>query len=65
MVYLSGEWDETEFNNFIMKEPDYNIMMISTFSGFSVPEGQKEKRRMVNWVAVKFKCPAVIFDHYR
>ena len=33
---------------FSMKEPDYNIIMISTFSGFTVPEGQKEERRMTN-----------------
>ena len=31
MGYMSGEWDETESNDFISKEPDYNIMMISTF----------------------------------
>ena len=24
----SGEWDETEFNIFVMKEPTYNIMMM-------------------------------------
>ena len=33
---------------FSMKEPDYNIIMISTFSGLTVPEGQKEERRMTN-----------------
>ena len=25
---LSGEWDETEFNVFVLKEPDYNIIMM-------------------------------------
>ena len=35
--YLSGEWDETEFNIYFLKEPDYNIMMMLTFSGLTVP----------------------------
>ena len=39
---LSGEWDDTEFNIFVLMEPDYNIMMMSTFSGLTVPGGQKE-----------------------
>ena len=62
---LSGEWDETEFNIFVMKEPDYNMVMISTFSGFTVPEGQKEERSMVDGEVVKFKYPAIVADHYR
>ena len=41
MGCLSDEWDETEFNIFILKEPDYNIMMMSTFLGLTVPESQK------------------------
>ena len=44
---------------------DYNIMMMSTFSGLTVPEGQKEERRMVNGEVVKFKYPEVVADHYR
>ena len=30
------------------KETDYNVMMMLTFSCLTVPEGQKEERRMVN-----------------
>ena len=41
VVCISGEWEKTEFNIFVLKEPDYNIMMMSTFSGLTVPEGQK------------------------
>ena len=48
-----------------MKGPDYNIMMMSTFSGFTVLEGQKEERRMVNGEVVKFQYSAVVADHYR
>ena len=64
MGCLSGEWDETEFNIFVLKEPDYHIMMMSTFSGLTVPEGQKEEIRMVNGEIVKFKYPEFITDHY-
>ena len=48
MGYLSNEWYETEFIVFVLKEPGYNIMMMSTFSGFTVTEGQKEEREIVN-----------------
>ena len=34
--YLSGEWDDTYFDIFVMKEPDYNIMVMSTISGLTV-----------------------------
>ena len=40
VVYLGGEWDETEFN-FFLKEPGYNIMIMSTFLCLTVPESQK------------------------
>ena len=49
---------------FFMKEPDYNIMMMSNFSGLTVPEGQKEERRMVNGEVVKFKYPVTAVDNY-
>ena len=50
---------------FLMKEPDYNILIISTFSGLSVPEVQKEDRSMVNVEEVKFKYPEVVDDYCR
>ena len=59
---LSGEWDETEFNIFVLKEPDYNIMMISNFLGLTMTEGQKQERRMVNGEIVKFKYTEVVAD---
>ena len=34
---LNGEWDEIEFNIYFLKEPDYNIMMMTKFSGLSGP----------------------------
>ena len=50
---------------FLMKEPDYNILIISTFSGLAVPEVQKEDRSMVNVEEVKFKYPEVVDDYCR
>ena len=39
--------------------------MMSSFLGLTMPEGQKEKRRMANGEVVKFKYPEVIADNYR
>ena len=64
MVYLSVEWDETELIFFVFKYPDYNIIMVSTFSGLTVTEGQKEEIIRVNGEVVKFKYPEVVADHY-
>ena len=52
---LSGEWDDIGFNIFVMKEPDYNITMMSTFSGFTMMDDQKEEIIMVNGEVVKFR----------
>ena len=57
MGCLGCEWDEIEFYIYFLKDPDYNIMMMSTFLGLTVPEGQKEEIRMVNGEIVKFKYP--------
>ena len=64
MGYISGKWDDTEINIFVLKDPDYNIIMMSIFSVLTVPEGQKEDRRMVNGEVVKFKYNEVVADHY-
>ena len=63
MVCISSEWDKTEFIVFVLKDPDYNIITMSTFSGLTVPEGHKEERIMVNGEVVKFKHPEVIADN--
>ena len=41
------------------------MMMILTFSGLTVTEGQNKERRMVNGEVVKFKYPKYVADHYR
>ena len=40
-------------------------MMMSTFSGLTFPEVQKEERRVVNSEIVKFKYPDVFAEYYR
>ena len=40
-------------------------MMMSTFFGLTVPEGQKEEKMMMNGEVVKFKYNEVVADHYR
>ena len=39
--FLSGERYKTEFNTFVMKKPDYNTTMMSTFLGSTVSGVQK------------------------
>ena len=39
MGFLSGEWDDTKFNVFVLKYHEYIIMIMSTFSGLTVTEG--------------------------
>ena len=65
MGCLSGEWGKTQLDVFVLKEPDYYIVIMSTFSELTMLEGQKEKRRVVNGDVVKFKYPEVVSDHYR
>ena len=48
---------------FFLKDTDYNIMMMSTFSGLTVPEDKKEDRMMVNGEVVKFNYTGVVFDN--
>ena len=55
MGYLIGECFEIEFNIFVSNDPDYNIVIMSTFSSLTELEGQKEDRSMVNGDVVKFK----------
>ena len=45
----------TNFDVLFLKEPDYNIMIISTFSGLTVSEGQKEERLVGTGEVVKFQ----------
>ena len=39
-------------------------MIMSTFSGLTVPEGQKEEIRMANGEVVNFKYLEVVADHH-
>ena len=46
---ISGAWDETEFNVFVLKEPNHNIMMMSTFSGFDCAGGSEGREKDGEW----------------
>ena len=63
MGCINGELDETEFNTFVLKEPYYNTIMISTFQGLTVPEGQKEEISMMNGWVVKFKYSEAVANN--
>ena len=47
----------------VFKEPDYNIMMMSTFLVLTVSEGQKEEIKIMNGELVKFKYPEGVTNH--
>ena len=40
--YISGEQDDMNSLIYVMKEPDYNIMMMPTISCLTITEGQKD-----------------------
>ena len=63
---LQGELDNVRFHIVSMKEPDY-VMMIMTTYGSLVEFGEEEKRHyMVNGVkhVTTFRYPKVVYNHY-
>ena len=48
----------------VIKESDYNIMIMSTLSGLTVLEGHKEERKMANEEIFNFKYPEVFANCY-
>ena len=65
MGCLSDEWYETEFNAFVLKDSDYNIMMMSTCSGLTVIEVQTEEIMIVNGEVYKLDYPEVVAGYYK
>ena len=63
MGCLSGEWDDADFNVFVLKDRNFNITTMSKISYLNVSDGQKGERRMVNEEVVKFKYPEVFSIH--
>ena len=61
--FPSGKWYETEFNIFVLKEPDHNIIIMSTFSSLTMSEGQKEEISIANEEVVKLKYHKVVAGH--
>ena len=56
---LIGEWDNTEVNIFIIKEPNYNMIMMLKDSSLTVQGGQNEGTRIVHGDEIKLKYPAI------
>ena len=48
-----------------MKEPEYNIILMLTYSGLTVQDGQKEENIIFNAEAIKSKYPTIVADNYR
>jgi hypothetical protein len=66
---LPGVLDGVRFNLFCMKEPDYVMMLMSTYGTTSPKDGQKDTRRHYKnaqgqIVTTTFKYPEVIGNHY-
>ena len=40
---------------FVVKEPTYNMIMMSTYSGIVVRDDQKEEYRYSKWKVITFK----------
>ena len=64
MVCISDKWNETYFKYFL-KDPNYNIVIMSTFSGLTVPGINKEDKIVVNVDVFKFKYLEVVAGNYR
>ena len=45
---LRGTLDGVPYDLFVMKEPDYNMKLMSTYGGLTVPKDQKESKRV--WI---------------
>jgi hypothetical protein len=66
---LPGVLDGVRFNLFCMKEPDYVMMLMSTYGTTSPKDGQKDTRRHYKnaqgqIVTTIFKYPEVVGNHY-
>jgi hypothetical protein len=64
---LGGKLDGVEFNVFCMKEPDYTMMLMSTY-GTNDRNGDMKRRSWIEGGEVKrteFRYPEVVYNHYK
>jgi hypothetical protein len=61
---LGGTMEEVPFHVYAMKEPDYTMMMMTTY-GTMEREGKFTKRKLNNGEAVIFQYPEVIANHFK
>ena len=60
----AGEMDGVPFHVYAMKEPDYTMMLMSTYGTLNDHNG-KETSRNVDGVTSKFRYSEVIHNHYK
>jgi len=58
-----GELDGVPFHIFAMKEPDYTMMLMSTY-GTNTRVGEMKKRDVENGQRLSFMYPEVVANHY-
>ena len=62
---LPGELSGIKFDVFAHKEPDYTMMLMSTYGCLNINDDQKASVRNVNGEVKEFKYTEVIGNHYR
>lgn len=62
---LNGKLDGTDFSLMVFKEPEYNMMLMSTYSFLEVPQDAKEKIRKVGDETIKFRYKEPFFNHFQ
>ena len=61
---LPGELDGEKFDLFCLKEPDYVMLLMSTYGSLSPMTNQRDSMRIVNGNTVTFKYNSVVGNHY-
>ena len=59
------EIDNVPYNSFAMKEPDYNMKLMSTYGSLTVDEGGKQSVRYQDGKIVKFEYTKNFFHHFK
>ena len=60
-----GELAEVKFDLFCLKEPDYIMILMSTYGSLSCNVNQRDSVRIVNGVPKIFKDNVVVGNHYK
>ena len=61
---LNGKMDGVDFSLLVMKEPDYNMMLMLTYSILEVPSKAIENFRILDDATVKFRYKEPFYNHF-